>query len=195
MSAEQAPSAINWIQLVFPAIGVSAVVGGVVSALVNYWMNRRASRKRDKIRMIEDKIRMYAFVLYYLNELRFKFQIISSRLGKPQEEDGYLYISDKNKDEWKPLVEAIDNKLREQPHLVSPQIHKKWVEVKSLFFDPKSKKAISELRKMLADEGNRIVKKYLKYIDQDVISGFSLDESVIGSTTQYNDNKDKDDRN
>jgi hypothetical protein len=63
-----------------------------------------------------------------------------------------------------------------------------------LFFDPKSKKAISELRKMLADEGNRIVKKYLKYIDQDVISGFSLDESVIGSTTQYNDNKDKDDR-
>jgi hypothetical protein len=113
--------------------------------------------------MIEDKIRMYAFVLYYLNELRFKFQIISSHLSKPQEEDGYLYISDKNKDEWKPLVEAIDNKLREQPHLVSPQIHKKWVEVKSLFFDPKSKKAISELRKMLADEGNRIVKKYLKY--------------------------------
>jgi hypothetical protein len=172
------------------SVALPAVIAAAVSAFVNYLMNLRVLRKKDEMRMVEDKLRMNAFILYYLNEMKFTYDVISSHLDKEKEEDGYLYLSDKNKNEMKSLIEAIDNKLREQPHLVTPNIHKKWIEVKSLYFDEKSKKATSELRKMLADEGNQIIKKYLKYIKQDIISGFLLDEPGA-STKEHSDRNDK----
>jgi hypothetical protein len=183
--AEQFLSGNAWIQNILSSILLSAGVGGAISAFVNYWMNLNASKKRDEMRMVEDKLRMYALILYYLNELRTAFEAISAREGRPSEEDAILIRDvsnsgsrrnknkDENDNEWNVVVKTIDAELREQPHLVDPHIHRKWVELKSLYFDERSKIIIPELRKMLMDKGNQIIEKYLKYIDQDIISGFS----------------------
>jgi hypothetical protein len=133
MSGEQVSSGFDWIQITLSSILLSGGVGAGVSAFFNYWTNLKVSKKKDEMRMVEDKLRMYALILYYLNELRFKFQSLSSHLGRPEEEDALLIIDSKNKNEkddfdWDVVTKTIDAKLREQPHLISPQIHKKWVE-------------------------------------------------------------------
>jgi hypothetical protein len=56
---------------VFPAIGVSAAVGGVVLALVIYWMNIHSSRKKSQMSLTDEKIHLYAFLISRLDEMKF----------------------------------------------------------------------------------------------------------------------------
>jgi hypothetical protein len=167
------------------SIALSGVIAAVVAAGVNYFMNLKVLGKKDKNRMTEEKLRAYAFVIYHINEMQFKYDAYSGTTG----EGGYAYtISGKNRDggkvknEWDLLVEAIDNKLKERPELVNPQIHRKWVEVKTSFFKPESKKAVSELREALANEGNEIRRKHFKHIEGDIISAFSLVEPTTDAS-------------
>lgn len=142
-------------------------------------MTLRASRKQDEMRIVEEKVRTYAFILNHLDEMKFKSEITSSRLGIPPEEDEFLYVANKdkdNKDQWDRFEEGIDNKIKEQPHLVDKEIRRKWAEVKGLRGDARTKKATTELRDMLANKADEITRKYLPHIKRDIISEFSVDE-------------------
>jgi hypothetical protein len=182
MSGEQAQTGMDWIQFllyyILPSAGVGGAIGGVLSTIINHKMTLRASRKQDEMRIIEEKVRIYAFILNHLDEMKFKSDAIALRLGRPLEQDGFLFRADKDKegkDELDRFEEEIDNKIKEQPHLVDKEIRKKWAEVKALHADPRVKNATTELRKMLADKADKITEKYLPLIKRDIISEFSPD--------------------
>lgn len=187
MSAEQVPSTINWIQLVFPAIGVSAAVGGIVSALVNYWMNRRVSRKKSEMSFIEEKVSLYAFLISRLDEMKYIDDALSSHHGIPQDPNSFSYPQE----DWKQLIQEIDEKIRQWYYLMNRRIYERWVTAKTLYSSQESKKTFPELRQLLTDEYNQMLRKHLKHIKEDIISEISPDKPVL-DFTQHTDNKDKD---
>jgi hypothetical protein len=184
MSAEQVPTTINWIQLVFPAVGVSAVVGGVVSALVNYWMNIRASRKKSEMSLIEKKIQLYAFLISRLDEMKYIDDAIALHQGKPQDPNGFSYPDR----DWERIMGEIDNKIQETYFLLKRPIYKKWVAARTLRAYPVAKEVLPELRQMLTDEYNQVLKKHFKHIKGDIISEISPDESVLDFTQPKSNN-------
>lgn len=184
MSAEQVPTTINWIQLVFPAVGVSAVVGGIVSALVNYWMNIRASKKRNEMSLIEEKVHLYTFIIAHLDEMKYIDNAIALVQNKLPDPDGYSY------NKWKELIQQVDDRIRKQYYLLNRQIYEKWVTVKTIHAYPESKKVLPELRQMLTDEYNQVLRKHLKHIKGDIISEISPDKPVL-DFTQPKGNNDK----
>jgi hypothetical protein len=81
MSGEQVPSTLAWIQIILPSIGLSAFV----SALVNYWMNIRASKKKSAMSLTEEKIHLYAFFISRLDEMKFIDDAIALHERKPED--------------------------------------------------------------------------------------------------------------
>lgn len=196
MSGEQAQTGMDWVQFllsyILPSAGVGGAIGGGLSAIINHKMTLRAIRKQDAMRIIEEKVRTYAFILNHLDEMKFKADAMALRFGIPAEEDDFLFIANKDeegKDQLDRFEQEIDNKIKEQPHLVDKEIRKKWAEVKALRADPRVKKVTTELRKMLANKADEITKKYLPHIKRDIISEFSLDQSIVNFIQNRDKNK------
>lgn len=181
MSTEQVPSTLAWIQIILPSIGLSAFV----SALVNYWMNIHASKKKSEMSIIEEKIHLYAFLISRLDEMKFIDDAIALHERKPEDPNGFSY----DEAGWQRLIQEIDDRIRERYFLLKRPIYKKWVTVKTLHGYPVSKGVLPELRQMLTDEYNQVLSKHFKHIKGDIISEISPDEPVL-DFAQRKDNKD-----
>ncbi len=197
MVVEQA--GLDWVQIflssILPSAGIGGAVGSGLSAIINHKMSLRALRKQDEMRIVEEKIRTYAFILNHLDVMKFRAEATARRFGIPVEQDEFLHVANRDKegkDELDRFEEEIDNRIREQSHLVDKDILRKWVEVKSLRADPRVNKATAELRKMLAKKADEITQKYLPHIKRDIISAFSIDEPVNdGTQHKKEDDADK----
>jgi hypothetical protein len=184
MSGEQVSSTMAWIQIILPSIGLSAAVGGAVSAIVNYRMNIYTARKKDEMSLISEKIHLYAFIISRLDEMKFVDNAIALHEGKSPDPDGFSYDTEK----WGQLIQEIDDRIRDGYYLLKRQIYEKWVTVKTLHGYPESKKVLPELREMLTDEYNRIITKHLKHIKGDIISEISPDKPVLDFTRPKGNN-------
>ena len=116
MSSEQFPSTLAWIQIILPSIGLSALV----SALVNYWMNIRATKKKSEMSLIEEKIQLYAFIISRLDEMKYIDDAIALHENKPEDPSGFAYTES----DWGRIMQEIDDRIRGKYFLLKRPIYK-----------------------------------------------------------------------
>jgi MoaA/NifB/PqqE/SkfB family radical SAM enzyme len=158
-------SLFNWNQIL-PALGLSALVSGVVSSIistvVNYLVTMREFRKKNEIEIIKEKLDVCSFMIYHLDEMQYKYEAASSIKSeeekKEKQETGYIFTNQ----EFKKYIQDIDEKIKNKYYLVNQKILQKWVITKTLRAYPQSKETMSELRKILVEEYNKTVDKLAK---------------------------------
>jgi len=154
-------------------IGLSAVVSGGISALINYWMNLKDFKKKNKIEFLKEKIILYSFLIFQLDKMRFHWQALD-KLNPPLPDnqpkvERYVY-PDKD---GKQIFDAITRKIEDRYSLFKQDILKEWMNVSALFFHPSALETVPRLRKMLIDEYNdEIIPEYEK------MTGVKLEEKT-----------------
>jgi hypothetical protein len=142
--------------------GLSAIIGGAASAVVNYFLTAKESKKQRQANFIKDKLSIYSYFIFHIEKMRFKGEAIKERDGQLSDtEDHYLFTAQ----EVKETTEAIDSKIQDQLYLLSYEILHEWVHVKTLMYHPLSQKHIDNLRSLLLTEYNEeIVPLYDKVV-------------------------------
>jgi hypothetical protein len=148
--------AIPFLQLV----GVSAIISGAVSALINYIMTMRAVKKKKLAEIIENKLDLYSFIIFHLDRMRFVGEVIKKVNNEKSEVEIYGYSDKENINE---IFRPIEEKLQNKYYLIKQEIFQQYIYVKTLFADESNREAAPKLRKMLVDEyNNSIVIEYEK---------------------------------
>jgi hypothetical protein len=141
-------------------LGTSAIVSGGVSAFVNYFMTMKALKKTKVVELIENKLDLYSFIIFYFDKMRFKGEALKNIQNEKSEEEIYVYSANENiKEIFRPIDEKVENKY----YLFNQEIFEQYIYVKTLFSHASTKEAVPKLRKMLVDEYNTsIVIEYEK---------------------------------
>lgn len=105
-------------------IGLSAIVGAGVSALFNYFITLRVSRKHSEIKMIEEKLDLYSYVIFHLDKMRFKGEAIKEHKGDTSGEEVYAYSAE---NELEHVVSLINDKIKDRYYLFKQDILKQWI--------------------------------------------------------------------
>lgn len=131
-----------------PAV-VSAVVSGVVTMLVN---TRQMSEKRH-FNYVEDRTDLYAYFILHLDAMRYKGEAMKKLRGRNDPEPIYVFT----KEEFEGTLLAIDSKIKNKSHLISPEILKLWIYVKTMSYNPEVKSHVDKLRELLVKEYDDII--------------------------------------
>jgi hypothetical protein len=149
-------SVIPYLQL----IGISAIIGGGVSALINYVMTMRVLKKKNRAELIENKLDLYSFIIFYLDRMRFTGEALKKVNKDSSKQEIFGYRANENIDE---LFKPIEEKLQNKYYLLKQDIFQQYISVKTLFAEDSTKEDAPKLRKMLIDEYNSsIVIEYEK---------------------------------
>lgn len=150
------PTTFSFLQL----LGTSAIVSGGISAFVNYFMTMKALKNTKVVELIENKLDLYSFIIFYLDKMRFKGEALKYIHNEKSEEEIYVYSANEDINEiFRPIDEKVENKY----YLLNQEIFEQYIYVKTLFAHPSTKEAVPKLRKMLVDEyNNSIVIEYEK---------------------------------
>jgi hypothetical protein len=142
-------------------IGLSAIVGAGVSAVFNYFITLRVSRKQNQIRMVEEKLDLYSFIIFQLDKMRFKGEAIKEHKGDSSSEEINAYSATKN--ELEGVISSITDKIKDRYYLFKQDILKEWVYVNTFFAHPTTKDRLPKLRQMIITEYNgHIIPEYQK---------------------------------
>lgn len=134
--------------------GLSAIIGGVTSAVVTFLVNMKEFSKKRHSTFIEDKIDVYSYIIYCIDAMRYKgeaLKLLKNEKGK--DEPIYAY----SQDEWEETIKKIDNKINDKYFLLTHQILEDWVIVKTLFAYPLVSQHIEKLRSALTNEYNDVI--------------------------------------
>jgi hypothetical protein len=92
-------------------IGISAIIGGGVSAFINYIMTMRALKKKNMAELIENKLDLYSFIIFYLDRMRFTGEALKKVTKDISKEEIFGYQANENISElFKPIEEKLQNK-------------------------------------------------------------------------------------
>src|SRR5918995_2180943 len=92
-------------------IGISAIIGGGVSAFINYIMTMRALKKKNMAELIENKLDLYSFIIFYLDRRRFTGEALKKVTKDISKEEIFGYQANENISElFKPIEEKLQNK-------------------------------------------------------------------------------------
>ena len=103
-------------------IGLSAIVGAGVSAVFNYFITLRVSRKQNQIKMVEEKLDLYSYIIFHLDKMRFKGEAIKERKGDTSGGEVYAYSATKN--ELEDVISLINDKIKDRYYLFKQDILK-----------------------------------------------------------------------
>jgi len=119
----------DWGQIL-SLIGLSALISGTVSAIVNYSMTMREFRKKSETQLVIQKLDLYSTIIYHLDKMRFRHAALATLESNnlTQEEERYAFT----KEEWDNLVFDIDSKVKDRYYLLDHNILEKWVWAKTL---------------------------------------------------------------
>ena len=148
----------DWGQIL-SLIGVSALISGIVSAIVNYFMTMREFRKKSEIQLVIEKLDLYSTMIYHLDKMRFRNNALATLENNnlTADEERYAFTNE----EWKELVEDIDSKIKDRYYLLDQKILEKWVWAKTLRSRPQVIGMMPELRKLLVHQYNDIIDTYV----------------------------------
>ena len=138
-------------------IGTSAIVGAGVSTFLNYFFDNRRVNKQNQIRLIESKLDLYSFIIFHLDKMRFHADAIKEHSGirKDFPEETYSYsVGD---DEFKDIVTAINDKIKDRYYLFRQDVLKEWTYVSTPPTHLDTKSRLPELRKMIVTEYNDVI--------------------------------------
>lgn len=148
-------------------LGISAIVSGSISALVNYYMTMRSSRRQNIVDLLERKLELYSFIIFYLDRMRFKGEALKKINNDDTKEEHYAYSAKEKFDE---IIKPVEEKMENGYYLLRQDIFKEFINIQTLFFHESAKETVPKLRKMLVDEYNSIILNYEK------LTGKTLDK-------------------
>jgi hypothetical protein len=152
----------SYIQVLGLSAAVGGGIGGGISALLNYLLNIRDFNKKNKIRLIEEKIELYSYLIFQLDRMRFAwhaFELMEGR--KPQESDIEHFVI--RSGEEKAMINEMSRRIEKGYHLFKQDILKDWAYLDNLFYHPAAEPKIPAFRKNLIDEyNNKIIPEYQK---------------------------------
>src|SRR6266540_5429793 len=96
-------------------IGLSALVSGVVSTLINYWINLKDFKKNAKIESLKEKITLYSYLIFQLDKMRFMAQALKKLPGQTHDQsdtESYAYPDrgGKGKETFDNITRTLENK-------------------------------------------------------------------------------------
>jgi hypothetical protein len=147
------PTALDYLSL----IGLSAIVGAGVSTVLNYFFDTQRVKKRNQIRLIESKLDLYSFIIFHLDKMRFHAEVIKERSGihKDFPEETYTYTG--GDEEFKDIVTAINNKIKDRYYLFRQDVLKEWMYVSTSPTHADTALRLPGLRKMIVTEHNDVI--------------------------------------
>lgn len=146
---------------ILPYLGIlAAAIGAGVSSIVNYLMTNKEFKRRTKASLVEKRLDVYSYMIYYLDEMAYHHKGLSytQRRDMINQE---RYVIPK---EWEKIIREIDAKLRDNYFLVEHDILELWTWVKTQYFHPISTDMMPELRNRLIENYNEIAKDYKKIL-------------------------------
>ena len=141
-------------------IGFSALVSGLVSTFINYWINIREFKKKARLEIIKEKTALFSYVIFQLDKMRFMANALKKTPGHVEDNvEDYAY-RDK---EGQAIFENITKAMEEKYYLLKQEILNQWMEVSTLFLQPQGLVSIRKLRTYLIEEYNtEIFNEYQK---------------------------------
>jgi hypothetical protein len=147
------------------AIGLSAIVSGLVSAIVNYFFSLKELKKKRGARFIEDRLALYSFIVFQLDKMRIAGDAIREAAGKPMNKADYVFTPSSLAE----TVAGIDARLETRFYLVSYDIMKEWIFVKTIPHSSSVVPHIRKLRELAVEEYNTVITpEYQKIIGEEV---------------------------
>jgi hypothetical protein len=145
--------------------GISAVIGGSVSAIINYLMTMRQFKKQSQASLIEQRLEVYSYVIYQIDKMKFTYDALSFKDGEQKSErERYAYTDV----DWNNTVEAVDNKLQDKYHLINYKVLELWTWVKTLQPQNHAIYKMRELRKELVREYEKIREQHVRIVGSGV---------------------------
>src|SRR5437867_5400804 len=95
-------------------LGISAIVAGISSAIINYIMTMREFRKRSHKSLIEERLNLYSYIIYHVDKMKYQYDALSYGKREISKEERYSY----SPEEWDETVHAIDSKLQNRYYLL-----------------------------------------------------------------------------
>ena len=155
-------STLDWNQI-GTIIGSSAIISGVVSAVVNYIITMRQLKKERKVTMLRDKLNLYSLIIYHLENILHWYIHPPSMEGKFNLSKGINEIVEE-------YIQIVDSEIKNKFYLLNYDAASKWMDFKrqTSQFDTKMhskiKNNLFSLRNILAKEYNDIISPQYKSI-------------------------------
>ena len=151
---------INFVTSYGQLIGLSAVVSGIVSALVNYRMNLKSFKKQKQIDYLREKIALYSYLIFQADKMRFEWEAITKLPGNEPIDDEEKYLQPRDAEE---VFKKITTKMEDSYSLYGQEILREWLNVSMIFFHPSATESLTKMRTMLINEYNdKILPDYEK---------------------------------
>ena len=178
-TSKSASGTINWSQL--PAIvGLSAIIGGGISALINYYSNAKQAKKQREVNVIQDLLSLYSLVIFDLDKL-YDYGYIAFKRSDT------LRIQEEKHNELQEILKPIDSSIQSKSYLLPHDVITKWMSLKRKYKNENqdevnanatwlsAKEVIKTLRETLVTEYNdnilhdfeKITGRKLQKIDND----------------------------
>jgi hypothetical protein len=90
-------------------VGISAMTGAGVSAFLNYFVTLRVAKKQNQIRVIEEKLDLYSYIVFHLDKMRFKGDALKEHSGDVNSEEVYVYAENELKD----TISTVNDKIKD----------------------------------------------------------------------------------
>ena len=105
--------ASDTIGLLLQFLGVSAIISGVISAVVNYLFNFTAFKKQKKIDHLARKISLYSYLLFQLDRMFFTWialeglEKVHKKVDEKPDTKHYAYSTEERKEMFKVMTKRI----------------------------------------------------------------------------------------
>lgn len=165
MSSDSIPS---YIEILGLSAAIGGGIGGGISALFNYLLNIKDFNKKNKIRLIEEKIELYSYLIFQLDRMRFGWYAFETMEGRRPQDSEFEHFVIRSGEE-KAMINEMSKRMEKGYHLFKQDILKDWAYFDNLFFHPSSVPKIPAFRKNLIDEyNNKIIPEYQKLTGQEL---------------------------
>lgn len=113
---------LDWSQL--PTIvGLSAIISGGISALINYYSIMKQSKKQREVNVIQDMLSLYSLLIYHLDKLYEIGQNAFLRSTNAQDQTI-------KEEELKEILKTIDSSIQTKSYLLAYDAIAKWMSLK-----------------------------------------------------------------
>ncbi len=165
-------SITSFVQFLGLSAAIGGGIGGGISTLINYLVNIRDFKKKNKIRIAEEKIELYSYIIFQLDRMRFAWYALEKNQGNNPEDSEYehfVYPEGDNKE----FIKEMEKRLEKGYHLFEQEIMKEWAYISILFNHPSSIPKIPAFRRKVIEEyNNKIIPEYQK------LTGYELQKKL-----------------
>ena len=151
-------------------IGISAAVSGGISALVNYILTMRQSRKEREAAAIQEKLNLYAILIYQVKKLR-------NFGAKPFQEQRKEDL----RNDLKTIFSLLESSIKDKYHLLKHDEILRIDTIRDFYRMPyqnweKVDGELKELYRLLCEEYNNTIPKYESVVSKGMVQKISYDE-------------------